>query len=254
MVKILVSDVLSRRFAYLEPEFSQAASQAKDDIHRAMNFIANHRIAELKTGSRFSIDVELDPYKKMPLKDWGVEHLFDVGFQNMSSGQLAILAQLSLISDAVKSFSERNIKRVLLLIDEGDAFLHLEWQRKYIGHLNGMLARLKSEYGMISLQLILATHSPLLATDVPKEFICRMEAKGSDVAPSAFAAPLHELLNQSFGAKTVGEFASRKINEVVSDFSKGKRSEEGDYIVSSIDNPIIKAEVLRRAKGEDYRG
>jgi len=253
VVRFLVSDVLSHGFSYSSRERSQAVSKAYDDIQSAVEFIKSHR-ADLKMGSRASVEIALDPYKKNPLHDWNVQHLFDVGFQNMSSGQLAILAQLSLISDAIKSFSERGIKRVLLLIDEGDAFLHLEWQRKYIGHLNGMLSKLKHEYGMFSIQLILATHSPLLATDVPKEFICRMETRGDNAAPSAFAAPLHELLNQSFGAKTVGEFASRKINEVVSDLSEGRRSHEGDFIVSSIDNPIIKAEVLRRAKDEGYQG
>ncbi|RDL16211.1 AAA family ATPase [Pseudomonas jessenii] len=231
----------------------EAALQVLVEIDRAKKFLVQRRV-DLSMGSRATMEVELDPSEKSPLSSANLEHLFEVGFQNMSSGQWAILAQLSLISDAVKTFSERKIKKVLLLIDEGDAFLHLEWQRKYIGHLNRMLAALKREHGMTSLQVILATHSPLLATDVPKEFICRMEAKGSDGAPSAFAAPLHELLNQSFGAKTVGEFASRKINEAVSNISEGKKSDVDDFIVSSIDNPIIKAEVLRRTRAEGYRG
>jgi len=253
IVDAMVREVLDRKYPQIKYEPLEVVSKVFDEIHRAISFISRHRF-EIKMGSRSTMEAELDPFEKSPLTEWGVEHLFEAGFQNMSSGQLAILAQLSLISDAVKTFSDRKIKRVLLLVDEGDAFLHLEWQRKYIGHLNRMLARLKEEHDMISIQLILATHSPLLATDVPKEFVFRMEAKDNDGAPSAFAAPLHELLNQSFGAKTIGEFASEKINEVVRNYSEGKNSDKDDFIVSSIDNPIIKAEVLRRTRGEGYRG
>lgn len=249
VVNAMVRKVLHQKYSQVEYEPSDIDSKAFDEIHRAVNFINRHRF-EIKMGGRATIEAELDPFEKSPLTEWGVEHLFEVGFQNMSSGQLAILAQLCLISEAVRTFSERKIKRVLFLIDEGDAFLHLEWQRKYIGHLNKLLARLKKDHDMISFQVIIATHSPLLATDVPKEFVCRMEAKNNDGAPSAFAAPLHELLNQSFGAKTIGEFASEKINEVVSNFAEGKISHKDDFIVSSIDNPIIKAEVLRRTRGE----
>lgn len=244
VVKAVVDNVFRHRYPP-----NRAAFKAFDEVENLIRFAKSHTHI-LKMGIRGFIEAELDPYDSEPLKTWRVEHLLEVGFQNMSSGQLAILAQLSLISDAIKTFSERDVKRVLLLVDEGDAFLHLEWQRMYIGHLNRMLARLKREHAMESIQLILATHSPLLATDVPKEFICRMEGKGDEIAPSAFAAPLHELLSQSFGAKTVGDFASKKINKVVSNSKQGRVSAVDEFVISSIDNPIIKAEVLRRVRGE----
>ncbi|WP_154660072.1 AAA family ATPase [Pseudomonas parafulva] len=249
VTKTVVDHVFSHRYPLLDYVPSRVASKAFDEIENLIRFAKSHTHV-LKMGIRGFIEAELDPYDSEPLKTWRVEHLLEVGFQNMSSGQLAILAQLSLISDAIKTFSERDVKKVLLLVDEGDAFLHLEWQRMYIGHLNRMLARLKREHAMESIQLILATHSPLLATDVPKEFICRMEGKGDEIAPSAFAAPLHELLSQSFGAKTVGDFASKKINEVVINSKQGRVSAIDEFVISSIDNPIIKAEVLRRVRGE----
>lgn len=245
--KSIVHYLLRHRYPHLKYASQANASTAFDEIDRLRRFTKVHPHT-LTMGSRGFMEAELDPYEPASLKTWELQHLLEVGFQNMSSGQLAILAQLSLISDAIKTFSERGIRRILILVDEGDAFLHLEWQRKYIGHLNRMLARLKKEYAMYSIQLVLATHSPLLATDVPKEFICRMEAKGGEGTPSAFAAPLHELLSQSFGARTVGDFASRKINEVVSNFKQGRRSAIDDFVVSSIDNPIIKAEVMRLSK------
>ncbi|MEN5302591.1 AAA family ATPase [Pseudomonas sp. TWI628] len=249
VIESVMHALLRRSDGERDHEPSQFALRALDDIHNSLEFLKG-RDAKVKLGSRASLEAKLHLNEKAPLSKSGVDHIFEVGFRNMSSGQLAIITQLSCIFEAVKELHERGLRRVLILIDEGDAFLHLEWQRKYISHLNRMLSMLKDEYGLAALQVILATHSPLLATDVPKEFVCRMEANHGDETSSAFAAPLHELINQSFGAKTVGEFASRRINEVVSNASQGVRSELADFIVSSIDNPIIKAEVLRRVKGE----
>lgn len=249
LVRSFVMDVLRRKHMDV-PYVRQAEDQdAFEEVHSAVEFLAQHP-TEITMDSRSKMEAELNGYDRSPLGEWGLDELFEIGFQDMSSGQMAVLAQLSLISDAVKVFSERKIKRLLVLIDEGDAFLHLEWQRKYIDHLNTMLLRLQNVYGMTSIQVVLATHSPLLATDVPKEFICRMESAHDGQAPSAFAAPLHELLNQSFGAKTVGAFASRKINEVIASLTTGQISDTERFIVSSIDNPIIKSEVERRIKRE----
>lgn len=249
VIKDVISAVLSRHEGIRNQGPSQFARRALIDIERSCDLL-RERHAIIKLGSRGSLEAELEHNESSPLKKFGVEHIFEIGFKNMSSGQLAIIMQLSSIFEAIKDLREKDIRKVLVLIDEGDAFLHLDWQRKCIGHLNRMLSALKNEYGLDALQVILATHSPLLATDVPKDFICRMESTQGDEVLSAFAAPLHELINQSFGSKTVGEFASRKINEVVSKASLGSRSETDDFIISSIDNPIIKAEVLRRTKGE----
>lgn len=248
-IESIVSTVLFRRAGNRDYDSSHLAQRPLADIVRSLDFLKSREI-KIKLGSRSSHEAKFDTSERTSLAHSGVDHIFEIGFRNMSSGQLAIITQLSSIFEAVKKLRGGGTRKFLILIDEGDAFLHLEWQRKYISHLNRMLSALKEEYGLSTLQVVLATHSPLLATDIPKEFICRMEADNGDETLSAFAAPLHELINQSFGAKTVGEFASRKINEVVSNASQGIRSEIDDFIVSSIDNPIIKAEVLRRAKGD----
>ncbi|MFK3725475.1 AAA family ATPase [Pseudomonas monteilii] len=253
MIKHIVNELLYAQYLELDYSMQKNTKAALEDINRLVIFFKHHSY-NLKMGARGFIEAELDGYDQASLEAWGVENLLEVGFQNMSSGQMAILAQLSKISNAIKKFSDKRLRRILLLIDEGDAFLHLEWQRKYISQLNQMLSKLKHEHAMDSIQLILATHSPLLATDVPKDFICRMEATGSYDAPSAFAAPLHELLSQSFGAKTVGEFASEKINEVVRNAKQDETSKVDGYIISSIDNPIIKAEVMRRVLGRGDLG
>lgn len=213
---------------------------------KAIDKFLTARAAHIKLGSKAYAEVALMHYEDAStLKNLGIDLFFDVGFQNMSSGQFAVVAQLALLSEAITSYAKKGIDKLLILIDEGDAFLHLEWQRRYISQLNSLLSDLKKQKQISSLQLIIATHSPLLATDIPKQFICRMESFGESVTPSAFAAPLHTLLNQSFGARTIGEFASIKIRCAIDAIKSGQASYLDKFTVESIDNPIIKAEIFR---------
>ncbi|EFT3406590.1 ATP-binding protein, partial [Salmonella enterica] len=92
------------------------------------------------------------------------------------------------------------------------------------------------------LQLILATHSPLLATDIPKKFICPMDKED---ATSGFASPIHLLLNESFGTKTIGEFASQRINKTVKNIKENNISEKDLLVIKSIDNDILEREIMK---------
>lgn len=184
-----------------------------------------------------------DAYKgEMLLIEFAVENYFDFKLTGMSSGQLAIIYQIGLISKAIKQLSEKGTDKILLMIDEGDAYLHLEWQRNYIFKLNEFLSKVKKSNNILFLQVIFATHSPLLATDIPKKFICPMDKVE---ATSGFASPIHLLLNESFGTKTIGEFASQRINKTVKNIKKKNISKKDILVVNSIDNEILEREIMK---------
>ncbi|MGL6000353.1 MAG: AAA family ATPase [Pseudomonas proteolytica] len=254
VIRFIIYDAIELRDRWFLGDQPPRTAECLGDIE-SLEFFMKQRSANIKLGSQAYSEIALEPFEDSSiLKPSNLERFFDVGFQNMSSGQFAVIAQLALISETISSYAKKGLKKILLLIDEGDAFLHLEWQRKYIEQLNRMLSNLKYREGISSLQLIIATHSPLLATDIPKQFVCRMESLGETDAPSAFAAPLHTLLTQSFGAKTIGEFASAKIKSAVESIKSGNASEIDKFVIESIDNPIIKAEVdhiANRHRGEN---
>ncbi|WP_272656976.1 MULTISPECIES: AAA family ATPase [unclassified Providencia] len=194
------------------------------------------------------LEVELNPYgEQSELESWGLNNILDIEFSNMSSGQVALLLQIGAISDAIVKLNCRGIKKILLLIDEGDAYLHLEWQRKYISKLNKMFGEIKVNLELDYMQLILATHSPLLATDVPREFICRL-GNGANGASSGFASPLYILLNESFGTNSIGLFAAQTIDNLISKIKKNTLTAEDEKLVEKIDNQLIKDEVERLIK------
>ena len=149
---------------------------------------------------------------------------------------------MGMISKAIKQLREKGIGKILLMIDEGDAYLHLEWQRNYIFKLNDFLSEVKSINNISILQVILATHSPLLATDIPRKFICPMD---KPEATSGFASPIHLLLNESFGTKTIGEFASKKINITVKNIKENKITKKDHFVIKSIDNEILGREIMK---------
>jgi len=188
----------------------------------------------------YTLDVDAD-------RDWferaEIRQIFNVAPPGMSSGQQAILRQIIGIHEAMEKLSKR--KKLLILLDEGDAFLHLQWQRQYIQKINQFLKKTKARFGYLNVQVIIASHSPLLTSDVPNEFICRLDERGLPLpAAPSFAAPLQKILNLGFDSSTIGELATRRINETIDNIQKGTLTEQDDYIIEAIEDPIIKRELI----------
>ncbi|QZE31404.1 AAA family ATPase [Pantoea ananatis] len=207
--------------------------------------------------SIFTLEIEIDPYnEKFFLDQEEMRSIFSLEYKNISSGEMALLSQIVLLSESITELKERkNCSSVVVLIDEGDAFLHLQWQRSYISTLNRILGKLKENLNLDSLQIILASHSPLLATDVPSQFICRLDRtdktktlvqdKTDQTKTLGFAAPLYALLSDSFGTNTIGEFSASKVNELIKKIKAGELEEEDRVLITYIDNPLITREIER---------
>ena len=181
-------------------------------------------------------------------------------WRDMSSGVWALLTQIAAIRGALDKLRRNGCRRALILIDEGDSFLHLEWQRQYIYNICRMLSIFKDKFDYERLQVIVATHSPLLMTDVPRHYITRLNLKRSASNPAgeavqvSFAAPMQSVLNSSFAAGTIGELASRTIRNAVTQLKQGQRPADAGYVGSIIDDPIIRREyelLLREAGGAE---
>ncbi|MTW39754.1 AAA family ATPase [Klebsiella sp. JL973] len=169
---------------------------------------------------------------------------FKINYNSMSSGELAVMNQFTSITTKLNKLSREGIKKILILIDEGDAFLHLEWQRMYIFHINKLLSEIKTENNIEIIQVIMATHSPLLATDVPRQFVFSLD---KDATPKfTFASPMHMLFSESFGTSTIGEFATTKINEIYNNFTSKNASGKDYKILEYIDSDILKREFERQ--------
>lgn len=212
-------------------------------VNEVRNIVCQFQFKQVNPSSNsyiYTLDVHKDRYHfDKPL----IREIFDISPPGMSSGQHAILRQIISLHEGMNKLKAH--KKILVLIDEGEAFLHLQWQRQYIWKLNEFLKNSKARFSTSVLQVVIASHSPLLASDVPRQYICRMDHEtdlGSD-APS-FAAPLQKILNLGFESSTIGEFATRRINDTIRNLKNGQNSDRDTYVIQAIDDPIIKRELI----------
>lgn len=191
----------------------------------------------------------------------GVDHLSDVKaretpikieWNELSSGLHALVEQFSLIGKAIAASASKRRFSVLLLIDEGDAYLHLEWQRKYFSLLNKYLGKLKKMHNLHSLQLILASHSPILAADLPGQVVSNLDIEDSQsIKNQTFAAPLEKVITQSFESSSLGEFATTKINETYHRARLSKLTDLDRVIIQSIGDIAIRTALEREIVGDN---
>lgn len=165
-----------------------------------------------------------------------------IEWSNLSSGLHALVEQFSLLDEAIGKAAAQGRLSILLLIDEGDAYLHLDWQRKYFSMLNKFLGGLKRKYGIKNLQLIMATHSPLLAADIPGELVTSLD---SNAAINSFAAPLEDVIAGAFGSNSLGAFAADKINEIYKRAKEQRLTSEDRNMVEVIGDVAIRSALKR---------
>lgn len=167
--------------------------------------------------------------------------LIGVGFGKLSSGEAAITHQLASIASTVQKLYEEGYKHLLVFVDEGDLLLHLNWQRAYLDLLDQRLHDLKKALGVESLQVVVASHSPLLATDVPRNAITKLSKKA---ALAGFGAPLQKIFNYSFDVESIGVVAERKIDAL---FKAPRLTDEDMMFIDLIDDDFVRESLQAKA-------
>ncbi len=154
-------------------------------------------------------------------------------YDDLSSGEKRLFSQFINLYILIKDNNQNNN---ILLIDEGESFLHPQWQKEYI---NLLIKFLKTNFKDKNFHIIFTTHSPFLISDLPKEniiFLDTYKEKDKEVKngkqkignckvlshdkvlskKQTFGANIHTLLSDSFFMEEglMGEFAKSKIDEI----------------------------------------
>ena len=146
--------------------------------------------------------------------------IFRFDWHGISAGEASLL---NILSRAYNISSRIESKTIWLLIDEGDIYLHPEWQRTLFFDLHKYFSIFFKDK---SIQLLITSHSPFLVSDLPNDNIILLEkdkqTRGCKVVDNSnisngFGANIHNLLANSFFMKDsfMGEFAKQKIEEVI---------------------------------------
>lgn len=165
--------------------------------------------------------------------------LFSVQFENLSDGEIVYFNTFSSIFMEIRKASKDG-RDCVLVLDEPDLNLHPEWCRRFIDDC----ITLVNNYSDVNIQFIIATHSPYMISDVPKENIFSLEVKEKMVeikrAEKSFAANIIDILSDTFFLDySIGEFARKKIL---------KRDKEA-YLY--IDDPVLKTLIERSVEDSD---
>jgi predicted ATP-binding protein involved in virulence len=172
------------------------------------------------------------------------DSLFAVEWSDLSSGMRALIDQFCGLRKAIERAYKGGAKSVVLLVDEGDAYLHLDWQRKYVFLLDNFLAALKAGLRLKSVHVILATHSPVIASDFPGEMVHRLDADIERLYKT-FAAPIETIIFQSFESSSIGEVAVRKVRKLHKTLSKNVPTEKDLSLLHEIGDITLKNALLR---------
>jgi len=126
-----------------------------------------------------------------------------------------------------------------LVLDEVEICFHPDYQRQFIDKLLSLLIRLGLNK-RCSLNIIIATHSPFILSDIPQFNILYL-AKGhecnKDIEVNPFGANINEILHQSFFLRDsfIGDFAQRKIDNVVQTVRRSKDEKQLMELKKEID-------------------
>ena len=177
------------------------------------------------------------------------EKILNITEKGMSDGERVRVNIFSTIHRFLGKNGElKNKKYVTLLFDEVEMFLHPEWSRTF---LDDLLLELK-DYSEKQFKIIFASHSPFLLSDICSEGVIYLEKKAretvvKEVEIKNFGANIIDLFkNTMFLKSTFGEFATKKIKEVVKkidDKTKSyfeiKNNPEINYIIEEIGEKLI---------------
>ncbi|MEK5488198.1 AAA family ATPase [Lysinibacillus sp. FSL M8-0355] len=233
---------------FLEKLFLEVSSTAAIEI--------NENYIEIKINSKIEkepllklIELTIDEpqeseIKQKPFSVFQNFFSFDVRF--LSDGELGYLGLMSIIDEQITvKLDGKN--HFILLLDEPETRMHPELARTFIKTLLDFLGQYKNK----TFQIILASHSPFLVSDIPKAHVLTVEKSGfSSIVQTCtfdtFAQNVHVLLRDAFFMNaTLGAYSHFKIEEVKECLDNGTASDlemiGAEYIVNKIGEPVIKS-------------
>lgn len=140
----------------------------------------------------------------------------------MSAGEMSSLSLWARLYSYLEEREEHRHGRLVLFVDEAETTLHPQWQKNLIRNLIWFFDKMASK---LRVHIILASHSPVLLSDIPGGNVCYLSRLDYDVSiqgevggsmKRTFASNIYDLYRSQFFVKDgpVGAFAQMKIDDV----------------------------------------
>ena len=260
----------ARGFQNWNQRLSGSLSGAKVFIKKIEDYIDRELVIN-GGGTSFAINIKEDPRRFFSFQeDYQLSYLLKAylkfAWREMSTGELAFLNIFSrFYSVAVRQRKFQRDERprdMVILIDEGEVYLHPTWQKRFLKMILDFLPELFGNIGYPkrNIQIIFATNSPIPASDLPNPNIIFLERTGEQILVKdsledrkrTFSANISTLLSDSFFMREgiIGDFAKSKINRIIHLLQgpyKYIEMEKDDLqtVINLIGEPIIRNKLLQ---------
>ena len=121
------------------------------------------------------------------------------------------------------SMHEESSEDIILLVDELESGMHLEWSRRLIKILINNLSEILEDEGKgREIQLIFTTHSPYMLSDIKPGNVIMIEKNQETgysegkVLQNTFAKNIQEIMRENLIDNIYGDFALAKIDSMIS--------------------------------------
>lgn len=223
-------------WSYFNPPFVHAKPWNGDMINKSREFSLDEIIECLPPPV---LDYRIFLYDKVAKKD--------ILYNRMSSGELQLLQTISTHLYHVRNIMSVNgfrlqYKNINMVFDELEICFHPEYQRLFVKKLIDIITNLKLNE-TCSFNIFLITHSPFILSDIPSNRVLYLK-NGTDLSTShekmqvdclasnkeTFGQNIGSLFCNSFFLEYyVGDFAKKKINEILDEFDKNKTMSKEEF-------------------------
>ena len=153
------------------------------------------------------------------------------------------------------SMHEESSGDIILLVDELESGMHLEWSRRLIKILIDNLSEILEDEGKgRKIQLIFTTHSPYMLSDIKPGNVIMIEKNQETgysegkVLQNTFAKNIQEIMKENLIDNIYGDFALAKINSMISrlngEMTQAENEEELLKEIHLISEPILRNKLL----------
>lgn len=211
-----------------------------NDIYGNHSIETYEKAFELLPPSFYDIDVLFE--KEQDATDALGKYGDSISFKNMSSGERQLMYSLSSVLYHIQNLESVeddacrvSYKHINLVLDEVELYSHPEYQRTFVADLLDRLSWLQIKYPIVSINILLVTHSPFILSDIPKSNILYLKEGKAVTDTSSFVntlgANVNDILHQSFFLENgfMGEHIQRKIQSLIrflkSDDAESKTNE-----------------------------
>ncbi|MEC2256993.1 AAA family ATPase [Bacillus cereus] len=237
--------------------------------HRARK----HRVKRIGWGEyKFSFNLEelsgreFEEFIELYESSYVNHEFINFSWKELSSGQKALLNIYSRFYFVSKrpELIKNPKDDLIILIDEGEVYLHPHWQGKFLNSLIEyfpVVFKNRDEMKQRNIQLILTSNSPFIVSDLPgtNVIFLRKDEDNTVVIDNleeyhqTFAANIHSLLAHSFFMEdgVTGAFAKRKINEIIHMLINEdivtifENEEKIEKTINLIGEPVIRNKLLQ---------